>query len=92
MSYYTHHKHMDAPQYVYVDVISGTAVARMSYYTHHKHMDAPQDVHFDVPSVYTCYRMSYYTHHKDMYVPQYVYPVERKKGVIIVFKKVEKTL
>jgi hypothetical protein len=31
--------------------------------------------------------MSYYTHHRDMYVPHYVSPVERKKGVTLLFYK-----
>jgi hypothetical protein len=29
--------------------------------------------------------MFYYMHHRDRYVPQYVTPVERKKGVILIF-------
>jgi hypothetical protein len=31
--------------------------------------------------------MFYYIHHRDRYVPQYVCPVERKKGVILLFLK-----
>jgi hypothetical protein len=31
--------------------------------------------------------MPYYTHHRGIYVPQYVSPVERKKGVTLLFLK-----
>jgi len=48
-------------------------------------MKVPQYVHVDVPSAYVCSWMSYYTHHKDMHVLQYVSPVERIKGVILLF-------
>ena len=87
MSYYTHHSDMDAPQYVHDDVPAENFCEWMSYYTYHSDMDAPQYVHVDVPSVHTCSCMSYYTHHKDMYVPQYVNPVERRKGLTLLFYK-----
>ena len=78
---------MDALQYVHADVTEETFCEWMFYYTNHSHMDIPQYVHVDVPSDYACSCMSYYTHHKDMYVPHYVTPVERRKGVILLFYK-----
>jgi hypothetical protein len=40
---------MDAPQYVYVDVLSENVSQWMFYYTHHSDMHGPQYVHADVP-------------------------------------------
>jgi len=52
MFYYTLHIDMDAPQYVYADVLSDSWCEWMFYYTHHSYTDAPQYVHVDVPSEY----------------------------------------
>ena len=78
---------MDAPQYVHDDVISSYLFYWTFYYTHHSDVGASRYVHVDVISSYSFYWMSCYTHHTDMYVPQYVSPVERKKGVTLLFLK-----
>ena len=49
MFYYKHHNHIDAHQYVHVDVSSGYFCYWMFYYTHHSDVDAPQYVDVDVP-------------------------------------------
>ena len=68
-----HHKDVDAPEYVYVDVRSDYFCYWMFYYTHHNNMDAPQYVHVDVTSALTWKQMFCHTHHSDMDAPQYVY-------------------
>jgi hypothetical protein len=82
---------MDAPQYVHVDVTSGSAVSRMSYYTHHSSMDVPLYVQLDVSSENSVCQMSYYTHHSNTDVPQHVSPFKNKKaGYFIISIKEEK--
>jgi hypothetical protein len=50
MFYYKYHIHMDAPQYVKVDVTLSNVCYWMVYYTHHSDMDALQNVYVHVPS------------------------------------------
>jgi hypothetical protein len=48
MSFYTHHRHTDACQYVQVDVPLCHAGDLIPYDTKHQHMDGPQKMHVDV--------------------------------------------
>jgi len=50
MFYYTHQSTINAPHYVYTDVLSDVPLACMIYYTHHCGMDVPQNVNIDVIS------------------------------------------
>ena len=48
MFYYTHHRDIDAPQYVHVTVPSNYFCYKMFHYTHHMDMDALQYAYIDV--------------------------------------------
>jgi hypothetical protein len=52
MTYYTHHKSMDALLCVCVDELSECPVRQMIYYTHHRKMAAPHYVCAGAWSVY----------------------------------------
>jgi hypothetical protein len=50
MFYYTRHRHIDAGQYVHVDVPLCHTGDLLPYDTQHKHTDGPQHIRFDVHS------------------------------------------
>jgi hypothetical protein len=50
MSYYTHHRHKDAGQYVHDDVLLCHTGDLNPYCTQHKHTDGPQHIHVDLHS------------------------------------------
>jgi hypothetical protein len=71
MTYYTHYRYKDVPQYVYADVPLDYSEQQNTYYTHHRKMVMLLHVSVYVSSDYCDECMIYYTHHRNMDAPQH---------------------